>query len=121
MTLIDPRRGITAALQAQVAAARVRDRTAAWTAARPPGTAAAAGPALAERIRAIPADDPQRRSRAVRLFLESELLREFGADLLGDPQFATMVDAVHQQMREDPQIARAAEALADLLLADKAG
>jgi hypothetical protein len=55
------------------------------------------------------------------MFLESELLREFGGELLNDPQFATMVDAVHRQMREDPQLARAAEALADVLLAGQAG
>lgn len=121
MTLIDPRHGVAAALQAQVAAARARGRATSPAAAALPGMAASAGQVLAERIRALPADDPQRRTRAVRMFLESELLREFGGELLNDPQFATMVDAVHRQMREDPQLARAAEALADVLLAGQAG
>jgi hypothetical protein len=121
MTLIDPRHGVAVALQARLAAARARGRAASPAAASRAGTAASAGQVLAERIRAIPADDPQRRPRAVRLFLESELLREFGGDLLNDPQFATMVDAVHRQLCEDPQLARAAEALADVLLAGEPG
>jgi len=116
MSTIDPRIGLQAALQARVAASRARAHPA--DAGRP-GDAAAAPVAssLAARIQAIPADDPGRRARAVRMFLESELLREFGADLINDPQFAMMVDAVHRQMRDDPAIAEAADALADLLLA----
>lgn len=123
MTTIDPRSGIAAALQARLAAAAATRKHAP---APPSGTrneaaATAARPGMAERIRAIAADDPQRRSRAVRIFLEAELLQAFGGELLNDPQFAVMVDAVHRQMREDPQLARASEALADLLLAGQAG
>ena len=119
MTIIDPRIGLAAALQAQAAARRSRERSATNAAM---GEAPVASPALslADRIRAIPADDPQRRGRAVRMFLESELLREFGGGLVNDPQFAAMVDAVHQQMRDDPAMAQATEALADVLLAEGA-
>ena len=116
MTIIDPRVGLAAALQAQAAVLRPQGRSP-TNAAAGEARAAASTLALADRIRSIPADDPQRRSRALRMFLESELLREFGADLVNDPLFAAMVDAVHQQMRQDPVIAQAADALADVLLA----
>jgi hypothetical protein len=69
---------------------------------------------------AIAPDDPHRRQKAVRLFLQGELVRKFGDGLLNDPQFSTMLDAVQDQMAHDEVTAAAVSALADLLLAGKA-
>jgi hypothetical protein len=85
---------------------------------------AAAAPAenkaaiMAQRLAAIAPEDPERRQKAVRIYLESELAHEFGAALLNDPAFAQMVDAVQQQMQEDAQTAVALQALGELLLAN---
>ncbi len=75
-------------------------------------------PAWAERIRGIRADDPDRRSKALRVFLESVMQQAFGAQAVHDPNFAPMLDAVQQQMRDDPQIAQAADALARVLVGE---
>jgi hypothetical protein len=72
---------------------------------------------MARRLEAIPAADPDRRRKAVRVYLECELAREFGAPLLNDPQFPQMLDAVQEQMQQDAQVAAAVHALGDLLLA----
>ena len=71
---------------------------------------------MAQRLAAIAPEDPERRQKAVRIYIESELAREFGAGLLNDPAFPQMVDAVLQQMQDDAQTAAAVQALGDLLL-----
>ena len=40
--------------------------------------------------------------QAVRIFLETALSAEFGADVLNDPAFADMVESVKQTMMADP-------------------
>lgn len=120
MTTIDPGTQLAGALQAQLAAVRERARS---TQAR--GTAGsaeagkAASAAMAQRLQAIAREDPDRRRKAVRLYLESELAREFGQDLLNDPLFPQLLDAVQDQMQADAPTAAAADALGDLLLAGK--
>jgi hypothetical protein len=76
---------------------------------------------MAQRLAAIAPEDPERRQKAVRIYLESELAHEFGAAVLNDPAFPQMVDAVQQQMQEDAQTAAAVQALGDLLLAGRVG
>jgi hypothetical protein len=126
MTTIDPRLGTRGPLQARSASVRQREAASgaasgtAAAASRTPAATQAGGAALLQRIRAIGADDPDRRQKAVRLFLESELLREFGDEMLTDPQFGTMLASVQQQMVQDPQTAAAVDALADLLIARSA-
>jgi hypothetical protein len=71
---------------------------------------------VAQGIRAIPADDPQRERRALRLFLESVLLSELGTQIVNDPSFAVMVDQVQAQMEADPQLAEASLRAARILL-----
>ena len=68
-------------------------------------------------MQGIAPDDPHRRQKAVRLFLQAELVREFGDGMLNDPQFGTMLDAVQGQMAQDEMTAAAVSALGDLLLA----
>jgi hypothetical protein len=65
---------------------------------------------------AIDRGDPDRRRKAVRVYLESELSREFGAGLLNDPSLPLLLDAVQQRMQEDAATAAAVEAVGDLLL-----
>jgi hypothetical protein len=112
--MIDPRSTLTAALREQVAALRVRSHGPAVAVAastRPGQTATAMASVLAQRIRGLDPADPDRPSKAVRLFLEGELVREFGDTLLDDPAFTEMVDAVEQQMRADREISATVDAL----------
>ena len=120
MTTIDPSSQVALALQSQVAAMKERGKTkgsaAQQTVATPHGTVSGT---LAHGVRAIAPDDPNRRQKAVRLFLQAELVREFGDALLNDPQFGTMLDAVQEQMARDEKTAAAVSALGELLLAGK--
>lgn len=115
MTAVDPRQALLAAMQQQ--AARLRERSA-LPRATSTSPAHAATSLLAQRLRAIAPQDPQRHHKAARIHLESELAREFGADLVNDPAFTQMVDAVHEQMRQDPETAAALDAAGRLLLAN---
>jgi hypothetical protein len=71
---------------------------------------------VAQRIRSIPPDDPDRERKAFRIFLETVLLSELGQELIGDPAFTVMVDHVQEQMQGDPQLAQASVDAARLLL-----
>ena len=75
---------------------------------------------IAKRIQAIPAADPYRESKVLRLFLEGVLLAELGESLADDPLFDKMVDHVHQKMESDPEFAGASAAAARLLLGSTA-
>ena len=122
MTTIDPGQRLPAALGTPLAGVRERatSRAAAGTGAqagrRSPRTVSAA---MAQRIAAIAPDDPDRPRKAVRIYLEAELAREFGAGLLADPSVPNLLDAVQQRMDEDAQTAQAVLALGRLLLAGK--
>lgn len=119
MTSIDPRHQIAAVLQQQAAAVRAAGRTAgsAATGARTSAGATSSVPtAVTQRIEAIAPDDPQRKRKAVRIFLESALLQELGDRLAHDTTFPAMVDAVQQSMQDDAELARAVDRLGDLLL-----
>lgn len=122
MTTIDPSSQLALALKSQVAAMKERGRAQGSTAARQAGSTPhdSVSGTLAQRMQAIAPDDPQRRQKAVRLFLQAELVREFGDALLNDPQFGTMLDAVQEQMAQDEKTAAAVSALGDWLLAGKA-
>jgi hypothetical protein len=54
------------------------------------------------RIRALDADDERRHSKAVRIFLEGVLRREFGDAMINDPAFYALVDDVQLAMESDP-------------------
>jgi hypothetical protein len=119
VTIIPPDPHFSAALQAQLGALRERARAHARPAAAAPASNTPA--TLLQRISSISSDDPDRRRKAVRVYLEGELSREFGDGLLNDPAFPQMLDAVQQQMQEDAQTAKAVDALGDLLLAGRTG
>lgn len=116
MTTIDPRNSVPA-LPVRLASLRqelARTRRAASGAQASHAEAPAA--VLAQRIAAIAQDDPERRRKAVRIVLEAELAREFGPSLLADARCAVMLDAIQQQMQQDPESARAVDSLGDWLL-----
>ena len=112
MTSIDPRHRLAATLQ-QVGGLQGRRRL---TGASSKAATQLAAEVLMQRLRALDASDPQRRHKAVRLYLESAFAGEFGNEVLNDPAFEQMVEAVQSQMQEDPEIAAAMEKAADLLL-----
>lgn len=112
MTTIDPHRRLAAALQ-QARPLREKGRSKAEFSTAAPHAAA---DLMAQRLRSVDRTDPQRRQKAVRIYLESELAREFGQGLLNDPSFAQMVDAVQSQMQEDAETAAAMEKVGELLL-----
>lgn len=122
MTTIDPRSSVVAALQARLAALRPKAAASApgAAAARTQAQSAGAGAAaavLARRIAALDPSDPDRRRKAVRLFLEGELARTFGAALLNDPSLPDLLDAVQAQMQQDERSAAAVHALGAWLVA----
>jgi hypothetical protein len=119
MTTVDPSATLVHLLQRQITSvagkrAVARGQSPATAAATPSKLASLA----AERIRSIRPDDPERRSKALRVFLECVMQQAFGAQAVHDPNFAPMLDTVQQQMRDDPKIAEAAEALARVLVGE---
>lgn len=118
MTTIDPSSQVALALQSQVAALKERGK-AKGSAAQQAGSHGTVSGTLAQRMQAIAPDDPNRRQKAVRLFLQAEMVREFGDALLNDPQFGTMLDAVQEQMARDEKTAAAVSKLGELLLTGK--
>ena len=119
MTTIDPARQAAAQLLRPGGAA-ARPRQAAATGPGPGASSRSQGwqvpPAATRRIAAIARDAPNRRQQAVRIFLESVLLRELGETLVHDPAFPGLVDEVQRQLQEDAQLAAAADRLGQLLL-----
>jgi hypothetical protein len=72
---------------------------------------------IARRVQVIDPDDPDRRRKAFRVFLESVLLDELGEALINDAGFYQLVDQVQTRMQADAELARAMDEAADLLLA----
>lgn len=120
VTIIDPG-SLATALQAQLARAGTRARVPQRGNAAASGESARARTGVAQRVGTLGRDDPDRRRKAVRIYLESELAREFGAGLLNDPSLPQLLDAVQLRMQEDAETAAAVEALGDLLLTGRAG
>lgn len=116
---------IVATLRTQLASQAGRGH-ASGSAPRPAASAAAATPAaqlgslISRRVKAIDPNDPERRRKTFRIFLESVFLDEFGDNLINDHRFYQMVDAVQQTMEQDPEIrSRIEAAVASLLDAPK--
>jgi hypothetical protein len=116
MTQIDASQRLATALREQASAVRRHGQAQRLPGAPSTAISPDAAQVLAQRLRAIDPADPGRRQKAVRIYLESELAREFGASLLGDPEFAQMLDAIESRMRDDAEIAAAVDALGELLV-----
>ncbi|MBE7367180.1 hypothetical protein [Ramlibacter pallidus] len=119
MTSIDPSHQLAALLRKQVSAVRDGGAKAgpAGSPARAERAQSDAASVAAGRIQALSPNDPDRKKKALRIFLESVLLQELGAQLVHDPSFPNMVDAVQGQMQADSQMAAAADELSELLVA----
>jgi hypothetical protein len=118
MSTIDPSNRLAAAVHGEVQAFRARHGPNSARARATTQSAAHSGvrALVAHRVRALDRDDPRRKHKAVRIFLESVLLYELGAQLVQDSSFADMVDAVQVQMQGDPQLAAAVDQLGAFLL-----
>lgn len=124
MTTIDPGNRLAAAVHAEVAALRERTATKPQAQGKPAARAQEANGlarVVGQRVAGIAADDPHRRQKAFRVFLESAILQAFGDALIHDADFPTMVDAVESRLQGDAQLARAAEDLAGYLLQSPPG
>ncbi|MET3513403.1 hypothetical protein ABIC63_001170 [Pseudacidovorax sp. 1753] len=75
---------------------------------------------VAMRIRALDADDPNRRRKAFRVFLEGVLMQTFGRDRIDGLAFDQMVDKVMQRMESDAALETLMSEAGELLLADAA-
>jgi hypothetical protein len=74
------------------------------------------GRSIVERIREIAPDDPRRRRKAFRVFLEGVLAQEFGKTMLTDPGYQQLVDNVMAQMEAEPTLEAPMTRAIDLLL-----
>lgn len=71
-------------------------------------------------VAAIPAEDPQRRRKAFRAYLEGVLAREFAIAAPAGPEFQALVDQVHGSLDANPRLRSALDAAADHLI-ERAG
>ena len=83
-----------------------------------PGTASR--PSLEERVlqrlAAMDPEDPRRRQRAFKAFVEVRLLNAFGEQLGNDAGFHQLVEDVSNAMQGDAELTREIEEATDLLL-----
>jgi hypothetical protein len=118
---LDPTSQLAALIRVQVAALRRQQPGKAMPAPKQASSgdhsaAPDVAAVIAQRIRSISADDPERERKALRVFLETVLLTELGADLVNDPSFSAMVDHVQREMASDPDLAAASREAAQTLL-----
>jgi hypothetical protein len=71
---------------------------------------------ILRRVLAIGLDDPDRRRKAFRIFLESVLSDELGRELINDPAFHRIVDDVQTTMERDAALRPALEKAGEFLL-----
>ncbi|GAB2731386.1 hypothetical protein [Comamonas sediminis] len=71
---------------------------------------------MLQRVQSIAADDPERRQKAFRFFMEYVLLEKFGRALELAPEFPHLVDQILAQMDGDPELAHASRSAADALI-----
>lgn len=74
------------------------------------------GNLILQRVAAISPEDPHRRRKTFRVFLETILLDELGDGLVADPRFFRMVDDIHRHMESDKELAPVIDQAIDLML-----
>lgn len=124
MPPIDPSSPLLAQIRAHAAswrrgAARPVDVAARPSESAPQGTTEPAQAWLAQvaqSVLAIRRDDPNRRRKAFRVYLQALLARECGVRRIEDPEFQDLVDRVLDTMESDPRLKGAVETAGDLLL-----
>jgi hypothetical protein len=75
---------------------------------------------LLRRLRSIGADDPDRKQKVFRAFLEANLLAEFGEQLANAPEFGQMVSEVQAQMQGDERLTAAIDEVVKTMLSGPA-
>lgn len=83
---------------------------------RPAPRAADLAELTAQRLLRIEPHDPDRKRKALRIYLESVIFSQWGEGMLGDPQLGGMLEFIEAQLRADAHLARACEEAVDLLL-----
>lgn len=53
---------------------------------------------IAETVATLDPDDPRRKQKVVRIFVENALSWKFGSELMNDPGFSTLVDDVSEAL-----------------------
>jgi hypothetical protein len=76
---------------------------------------------VARAVVAIEPNDPDRRRKAFRVYLQAILARECGVRQTDDQGFQALVDRVQQSMEADPRLRKAIDTAGDLLLQGAAG
>jgi hypothetical protein len=71
---------------------------------------------IARRVAAIDPDDPRRRQKAFRAFIEAQMLNELGAELTNDASFQQLVDDVVGAMEADHSLRREIDEVTQHLL-----
>ena len=72
---------------------------------------------VARRVAEVGAEEPDRRQRVRRAFLESCVARTFGSAAPQDPAFRHVIDQAGAAIATDPQLAAAMERVTDRLCA----
>lgn len=116
---IDASGRIASIVRAAVAAQRTGKKASKVGSALPDGgrkLPSEIGELIARRVGNVAMNDPDRERKVFRAFLEATLLAELGENLISDPRFTNMVDAVQDQMESDPQISEAVDQAVRVLL-----
>lgn len=128
MTTIDPSSSLLARIRAHALdwKERVADRRDASTRPENRPEAAAEGTSdwmaqVARAVVAIDPNDPDRRRKAFRVYLQAALSRECGIRQVDDLGFQDLVDRVQVTMEADPRLRSAIETAGDMLLQSAAG
>lgn len=119
VSAIDPANQLAALIRVQVASLRDQRLARGGSVARSTTstqTTPDVSAIVAKRIRAVSSDDPQRKRKALRVFLETVILSELGHELANDPAFPLMLDHVQLQMESEPELARVVDEAAGYLL-----
>lgn len=74
---------------------------------------------ITRRISQIDKLDPDRVSKAFRIFLEAILIAEFGSQLIKDPRFFQMIDSIKSQMQGDFELSEMIESAMESVLNGK--
>jgi len=74
---------------------------------------------ITTRIRQIDELDPDRVTKAFRIFLESILVAELGSQLLNDPRFFQMIDSIQMQMESDAKLSEMIRSAMESILDSK--
>lgn len=72
---------------------------------------------VTQQVRHLSPDDPRRRRKAFRFFLEAVLGQEFGPELAGSASFSDLVGQVLARMESDDELTTAMDEAGEQLLA----